>query len=145
MYKLMDPLRYIYWNWKYWHISNKHLWRRNRWQWNTGNYIHIYWKYIYKDTQKSYFLPCRTPRQPLFCIVFHFQMGHRTMEVYGKIYGGPFWLVILTNWGRDKMAAIFQTTFSNAFYWIKMFKFRLRFHWSLFPRVQLTMFHHWFR
>ena len=41
----------------------------------------------------------------------------------------------LTHWGRDKMAAIFQTTFSNAFSWMKMFKFRLRFHWSLFPRV----------
>ena len=36
----------------------------------------------------------------------------------------------LTHWGRDKMAAIFQTTFSNAFYWMKLFKFRLRFHWS---------------
>ena len=48
--------------------------------------------------------------------------------------------VVLTHWGRDKMAAIFQTTFSNAFSWMKMFKFRLRFHWSLFPRVQLTIF-----
>ena len=43
------------------------------------------------------------------------------------------------------MAAIFQTTFSNAFSWMKMFKFRLRFHWRLFPRVQLTIFQHWFR
>ena len=51
----------------------------------------------------------------------------------------------LTHWGWDKMAAIFQTTFSNAFSWIKMFKFRLIFHWSLFPRVQLTIFQHWFR
>ena len=54
----------------------------------------------------------------------------------------PQWL---THWGRDKMAAIFQTTFSNAFSWMKMFKFRLRFHWILFPRVQLTVFLHWFR
>ena len=51
----------------------------------------------------------------------------------------------LTHRGRDKMAAIFQTTFSNAFSWRKMFKFRLRFHLSLFPRVHLTIFHHWFR
>ena len=42
------------------------------------------------------------------------------------------------------MAAIFQT-FSNAFSWMKMYKFRLRFHWSLFPRFQLTIFQHWFR
>ena len=53
--------------------------------------------------------------------------------------------MVLTHWGRDKMAAIFQTTFPNAFSWMKMFKFRLRFHWSLFPRVQLTVFQHWFR
>ena len=46
--------------------------------------------------------------------------------------------VSLTHWGRDKMAAIFQTTFSNAFPWMKMCEFRLRFHWILFPMVQLT-------
>ena len=51
----------------------------------------------------------------------------------------------LTHWGRDKMADIFQTTFSNAVSWMKMYKFRLRFDWSLFPRVQLTIFQHWFR
>ena len=39
----------------------------------------------------------------------------------------------------------FPTTFLNAFSWMKMFKFRLRFHRSLFPRVQLTIFQHWFR
>ena len=26
---------------------------------------------------------------------------------------------------------------------MKMFEFRLKFHWSLFPRVQLTIFQHW--
>ena len=38
-----------------------------------------------------------------------------------------------------------QTTFSNAFSWMKMFEFRLKFHWSLFPRVQLKVFQQWFR
>ena len=28
---------------------------------------------------------------------------------------------VLTHWGRDKIAAIFQTTFSNAFSWMKMY------------------------
>ena len=51
----------------------------------------------------------------------------------------------LTNWGRDKMAAVFQTTFSNAFSSMKMFEFWLKFHWSLFLSVQLTIFQHWFR
>ena len=46
----------------------------------------------------------------------------------------------LTHWDRDKMAANLQTTFSNAFSWIKMYKLRLRFHWNLFPRVQSTIF-----
>ena len=47
--------------------------------------------------------------------------------------------------GPDKMAAIPQTTFSNAFSCMKIYKFQLRFHWRLFPRVQLTIFQHWFR
>ena len=51
----------------------------------------------------------------------------------------------LTHWGWSKMAAIFQTTFSNAFSWMKMYEFRLRFHWNFFPRVQITVFHHCFR
>ena len=56
------------------------------------------------------------------------------------------WLPLchLTHWGRDKMAAFSQTTLSNAFSWMKMYKFRLRFHWSLLLRVQLTIFQHWF-
>ena len=51
---------------------------------------------------------------------------------------------VLTHWGRDKMDAISQTTFSNEFL-IKMFKFPLKLHWSLFTRVQLTIFQQWFR
>ena len=31
----------------------------------------------------------------------------------------------LTHWGRDKMDAISQTTFSSAFSWMKMFEFRI--------------------
>ena len=51
----------------------------------------------------------------------------------------------LTHWGRDKMTAISQTILSNAFSWMKMLELRLKFHWSLFPRVQLTIYKHWFR
>ena len=50
----------------------------------------------------------------------------------------------LTHRGRAKMAAIFQTIFSNAFSWMKMYKFRWRFHWTLFPMIQLTISQHWF-
>ena len=52
---------------------------------------------------------------------------------------------LLTHWGRDRMDAISQTPFLSAFSWMKMYEFRLKFHWSLFLRVQLTIFQHWFR
>ena len=51
----------------------------------------------------------------------------------------------LTHWGRYKMAAICQTTPSNAFSWMEMLGFRLRFHWNLFLRIQSTIFQQWFR
>ena len=44
----------------------------------------------------------------------------------------------VTQWGPDKIAAISQTTFSNAFSCMKMYVFCLRFHWSLFLRFVLT-------
>ena len=47
--------------------------------------------------------------------------------------------------GWDKIAAISKTTFSNAFSWMKIQEFRLKFLWSLFVRVQWTIFHLWFR
>ena len=50
-----------------------------------------------------------------------------------------------THWGWDKMAAIFQTTFSNAFSWMNMYEYWSKYHWSLFLRVQLIIFQHWFR
>ena len=43
------------------------------------------------------------------------------------------------------MDAISQTIFSNAFSWIEMFEFRLKFQWSLFLGFQLTIFQRWFR
>ena len=50
----------------------------------------------------------------------------------------------LSHLGRDKMAVIFQTTFSNSFSWMKLHKFPLRFHLSLLQGVQLSIFQHWF-
>ena len=39
---------------------------------------------------------------------------------------------ILTYWGRDTMATLSQTAQWNAFSWMKMFKFGLKFHWNRF-------------
>ena len=45
-----------------------------------------------------------------------------------------------THWGRDKMGAISQATFSSAFSWMKMFEFWLKFHCNMFLKAQLTIF-----
>ena len=47
----------------------------------------------------------------------------------------------LTHLPLHKMATISQSTFWNAFSWMKNFVFWFEFHWSLFLRVQLTIFH----
>ena len=54
-------------------------------------------------------------------------------------------ILFLTYWGRDKKATIFQMTFFNGCSWMKLYQFRLKFHWHLFLGVQLTIFQHWFR
>ena len=52
---------------------------------------------------------------------------------------------ILTYWGRDWTAFIFQTTFSNTFSQMKMYEFRLQCLWSLSLRVHLAIFQRWLR
>ena len=49
--------------------------------------------------------------------------------------------VVLTHWGRDKIAAILQTTFSL----INIVVFWLKFRRNLFLIAQLTVYQHWFR
>ena len=50
----------------------------------------------------------------------------------------------LTHGSRDEIDTVLQTTLSNAFSWLKMYWFRLKIHWSLFPGFQLTISQHWF-
>ena len=52
---------------------------------------------------------------------------------------------VLTHWDRDTIDAILQTPYSNAFSWMKIYELLQKFHWNLLPRVQLTIFQHWFR
>ena len=52
--------------------------------------------------------------------------------------------VYLTYFLLDKMAAISQTIFSDAFSWIQSFIFWLIFHGSVFLCIQLTMTQQWF-
>ena len=51
----------------------------------------------------------------------------------------------LTHLPLDKMAAFSQAIFSDAFSRMKSCFFWLKFHWSLFLGVQLTITQHWFR
>ena len=84
-----------------------------------------------------------------FCRVFYLVQAHRLVSFDDDKHSWKFikqpLITDLTHWGQDKMAALFQMTCSNAFSWMKMYEFWLRFHWSLFLRVQLTVFQHWFR
>ena len=46
---------------------------------------------------------------------------------------------VLTHWGRDKMAAISQTTSWNAFSWMKIYEFRTQFITDAYMRHSATM------
>ena len=48
-----------------------------------------------------------------------------------------FGAIALTHWCQDSVADIFRTPISNAFSSLKIYKFRLRFHWRLFPMIQI--------
>ena len=68
-----------------------------------------------------------------------------TPKVAASRFRGILWYGDITHWGRGKISAFSQTTFLNAFYWMKMYESRLRFHRSSFQRFELTVFQHWFR
>ena len=51
----------------------------------------------------------------------------------------------LTHWGRDKMADILRTTFSNACSSMKIVVFWFKFHCNMFPWSQSTIIQHWLR
>ena len=75
-----------------------------------------------------------------FVLVMHWARDSTSMILnLCMVYSVPYMGMVNTLRPRQ-MDAISQTTFSNAFSWMKMFEFRLKFHWSLFPRVQLTIF-----
>ena len=75
-------------------------------------------------------------------LLLWWQLFWFTLLWWNNIFGTYF---RITHWSRDKMAAIVQTIFSDEFFWMKIYEFRLRFHWNLFLRVQLTISQHWFR
>ena len=76
------------------------------------------------------------------------QHGHYDVIVMQQMtnhYLKQWWPSSLTHLLRDKMAAISQAIFSDAFSWMKRFVFCLKFPWWLFLRVQLKRTKQWFR
>ena len=82
-----------------------------------------------------------------FKVVFWANSGYVSTEqtLFKWLNGHLGNVTVLTHWDGDKMAASFLTTFSTAFSRMKIYIFRLGFHWNLLPRVKLTIFHYWFR
>ena len=52
-------------------------------------------------------------------------------------HSASFCVCFLTHWGHDKMVAIFQTTFLEAFSWLKMYKFRFKISLKFVPQVRI--------
>ena len=73
-----------------------------------------------------------TPNLIQWCIAHYWLVPGRLDYIF-LFASMPFLLIHLP---LDKMAAVVQTIFSDAFLWMKTFVFWLKFHWSLFLRVQ---------
>ena len=70
----------------------------------------------------------------------------RNYKEEAKIKPSQKALAMPGQWGRDKIAAILQTTYSNEFYWMKIYEFFLKFHKNTFLLGdQLTKSQHWIR
>ena len=105
-------------------------------------HIYIYIRHSLRSRRQWF----ETPSRSLWRECNVWLMIVRTDNVYfvKRTTRGLFHWHHWTFWGRVKIAAIFQTTFSNALFWKKRYKFLSRFHWNLSPRVQLIIFEHWF-
>ena len=103
------------------------------------------------DWQTSHTIQGSSDHHPYGCIQVTYNRSVRENNDIWRhqwLSSGLTWMMdrqALTHWGRDKMAADYLTTFPYTFSSMKIYKFRSRFHWSLLPRVHLTIFQHWIR
>ena len=93
---------------------------------------------LLKLSSLSIILPL-TPVNPVMSVCSIQLVQNRVPDIY-RCTTPALKGIILNPLPLDKVAVISQTTFSNAFSWMKSFIFRLKFHWSLFQSVQ-----HWLR
>ena len=82
--------------------------------------------------------------------------GPMLIQIYVAIW--PYWqdelisvimkmhnLRLLTQWGRDKMTAIFNTTCSLGFSWIKYISILIKISLMFPPKSPIYNYQHWFR
>ena len=117
------------------------------------SYLRFRW-----NSRNSLFANAANSDKRKICILTHLYFRSKSKIVFGKFDNQLIeWVyhVNISTWqevmdgmthlDRHQMGAISHTTFSNVFSWMKMYKLRSKFHRSLFPRVQFTIFQHWFR
>ena len=80
--------------------------------------------------------PCMPTKQSKTC---RLRWIHNMADVY------LMFLSPSIHWDLNKMATILQTKISNAFSLMEITAVWLKFHWALFPRVQLALNQQWFR
>ena len=91
----------------------------------------------------SNFWAIRSFYYPLLQLQIYTRYGSKTS--HNRAHEPMCQLKVLTYWNREEIDTILQTTVSSAFFWMKMYAFWLRFHWSLLLMAQLITCHHWFR
>ena len=60
-----------------------------------------------------------------FCTFLDLMTSFKMADYISRVFTACCLHLVLTHWGRNKMAAILQTIFSNAFRWKKTFQFHL--------------------
>ena len=112
--------------------------------WDEPSLQDRFMRHIFKDIFTAYFQGCQSADK---CAQKMFTLFGGEIRIFLKNQIDTMVVVnafISTSRPRQD-GRHFQTIFLNAISWMKMYKFRLRFHRRLFLRVQLTIHQHWFR
>ena len=111
-----------------------------------GKYMHHYFKKTNFTGFKLYCFQiyfnhkCSLPKHSRqFNVADHADLMIWFWNVWYIIFNlGDVWNVATKHIEAEtRWPSLWQTTFSNTFSWMKIYEFRLKFHWSLFPRVHL--------
>ena len=113
--------------------------------WLRGGLVHVVplqWRHNGRDNVSN-----NQPDDCLFNRLFRSQLWHINWTIWNKFqwkFQQECKKRCFNTLRPRQNFAISQTTLSNVFSSMKMLEFWLTFHWSLFLRVHLTIFRHWF-